>query len=148
MAANPPASSSAASSAASTPSAAALPPNVTVTLPAGWSYAGCYTDAVNPRSLGTTGVLFAGIGAGKVTSSACVAYCAAAGYSIAGTEFGSQCFCDNELTNSARAANSVCDMPCQGNAAEVCGGAAALSVFSTSGAKLAGAKRMVGRLRV
>lgn len=125
---------------------ATLPPNATVTLPSNWTYAGCYTDSVNPRSLGTTGVLFAGIGQGMVTSSACVAYCADAGYSIAGTEFASQCFCDNVLTGSSIASESVCNMSCQGNASEICGGVAALSVYMTSGTKLAGTKRTVGRL--
>ena len=117
-----------------------------VILPPNWSYAGCYTDNLNPRSLGTTGILFAGLGVGEVTSSACIAYCAANGYNIAGTEFGSQCFCDNALTNSEVAPASVCDMPCQGNATEVCGGAAALSVFATTGTQLVVSKRVVRRL--
>lgn len=121
-------------------------PTVNATLPPNWSYAGCYTDNLNPRSLGTTGVLFAGIGVGQVTSTACVAYCAKNGFNIAGTEFGSQCFCDNVLTNSQVAPASVCDVPCQGNSSEVCGGAAALSVFATTGTKLVVSKRVVKRI--
>jgi hypothetical protein len=109
-------------------------------------YAGCYTDNLNPRSLGTTGVLFAGIGAGKVTSTACVAYCANKGYNIAGTEFGNQCFCDNALTNSGVAPASVCNIPCEGDSGEICGGKAALSVFATTGTKLVVSKRVVRRV--
>ena len=121
-------------------------PSVNAVLPPNWSYAGCYTDNLNPRSLGTTGIQFAGLGGGKVTSSACVAYCANKGYNIAGTEYGSQCFCDNALTNSKVAPASVCNMPCQGNSSEVCGGGAALSVFATTGTKLVVSKRVVKRL--
>ena len=121
-------------------------PSVNAVLPPNWSYAGCYTDNLNPRSLGTTGVQFAGLGVGQVTSSACVAYCAKSGYNIAGTEYGSQCFCDNALTNSQVAPASVCITPCQGNSSEVCGGAAALSVFATTGTKLVVSKRVVKRI--
>jgi hypothetical protein len=132
--------------ASTTASATPSPTVVNVTLPPNWSYAGCYTDNLNPRSLGTTGVLFAGIGAGAVTSTACVAYCAKNGFNIAGTEFGSQCFCDNALTNSQVAPASVCNMPCQGNSSEVCGGAGALSVFATTGTKLVVSKKVVKRI--
>jgi hypothetical protein len=113
-----------------------------VTLPAGWSSAGCYTDSIHPRAL--SGITFANIGT-KISSSGCVAYCNKRGYNIAGTEYGGQCFCGQSLQKSTKAAESICDMPCEGDATQICGGAAALNVFSYGSTSLASAKRAVRR---
>jgi WSC domain len=91
---------------------------------------------MNPvRSL--SGITFANYGS-KITSSGCAAYCVQKGYSIAGTEYAGQCFCGNQLVGSQKAAESVCNMPCEGNATEICGGSAALSVFAANGVSLTG----------
>ncbi|MCJ1306720.1 hypothetical protein MMC25_000363 [Agyrium rufum] len=100
-----------------------------VTLPSGWTARGCYSDNLSPRSL--TGITFAWWGE-AMTSSGCVKYCAGKGYSMAGTEFGGQCFCGNELSKSSAIASTKCNVPCNGAKGEICGGAAALSMFTKS----------------
>ena len=101
-----------------------------VTLPSGWSAQGCYKDNVNPRSL--SGITFAYWGK-PVSSSGCVSYCASKGFSMAGTEFGSQCFCGNSMTKTAAVDASQCSMACAGAAGEKCGGAGTMSLFSKIG---------------
>jgi hypothetical protein len=122
--------------------AASSPSSSNTTLPAGWTSAGCYTDSINPRSL--TGITFANIGA-KITSSGCVAYCDSHGFNIAGTEYAGQCFCGQILQKSTKADESICDMPCEGDQSQICGGAAALSIFKKGGTSLVSMKRATWR---
>jgi len=95
----------------------------------GYSYTGCYADSDSSRAI--SGVEFAGIGA--VSNTACVAYCSAKGYSVAGTEYGGQCFCGDSVPSTTLDA-SKCDTSCEGDANETCGGGLALSVYSKGGA--------------
>ena len=104
--------------------------NENVTLPAGWTSSGCHSDAVSPRSL--SGKVLAYWGE-AITSSGCAKYCDEQGFSIAGTEYGEQCFCGNDLTQSEVRDASTCDMECKGSAGETCGGEGALSVFVKDG---------------
>ena len=97
-----------------------------VTLPVGWKAYGCYSDNLNPRSLG-----FNGWWDQPVTSSGCTNFCNANGYSIAGTEDAGQCFCGNELVQSTQQPSSACNMVCLGDQREICGGSGTLSVFSS-----------------
>ncbi|KAF1987013.1 WSC-domain-containing protein [Aulographum hederae CBS 113979] len=111
---------SASSSASSAPSASA-------SLLAGWSPQGCYTDDVGKRALSYA------IQISSTTVEKCVNECSAAGYAIAGVEYGGECFCDNVLRNSQGPApdGSVgCNMACAGNSAEICGGPNRLNVYS------------------
>lgn len=101
-----------------------------VKIPSGWSYSGCYTDNLNPRSLGTQPEWWGQ----QITSSNCIDHCKSNGYSIAGTENGGQCFCGNELKQS-QPASGKCTSPCVGNQAEICGGPAALSIFKAAAKK-------------
>lgn len=94
---------------------------------AGWSYLGCYSDNTSSRAL--TGVQFADLGMGKVTSTGCSEYCGNAGFSLAGTEYAGQCFCGNKMNVSSKISTEKCDMKCEGDASEICGGSAALSVY-------------------
>lgn len=65
-------------------------------LPAGWTYAGCYSE-------GTTGRSLQHQQPDSQTNSveACIATCIGLGYKVAGMEYGTQCFCDNFLYNGA-----------------------------------------------
>lgn len=92
-----------------------------------WSYLGCYSDNTSTRAL--TGVQFADLGIGKVTSTGCMEYCGSAGFSLAGTEYAGQCFCGNKMEGSSKIAADKCDMKCEGDASQVCGGSSALSVY-------------------
>lgn len=95
----------------------------------GWKYYGCYQDT---RARVLTGIKLANIGNHQATNTKCVAYCGAKGFSMAGTEYGGQCFCGNELVGSSKIAESECDMPCEGDATETCGGGMALSVYTSN----------------
>ncbi len=94
----------------------------------GWNYHGCYQDT---RARVLTGIKLANIGNHEVTNTKCTAYCGAAGFSMAGTEYGGQCFCGDQLNGSSKIAESECSMPCEGDATETCGGSMALSVYTT-----------------
>lgn len=95
----------------------------------GFTYTGCFADSrAGTRVL--SGITFANIGTHAVSNTNCAAYCSTAGYSMAGTEYGGQCFCGNELVGSSALDASRCDMPCEGDAKETCGGGLALSVYT------------------
>lgn len=94
---------------------------------AGYSYKGCFSDNVNARVL--TGVKFADIGNKQVSTTKCIAYCSARGFSLAGTEFGGQCFCGNALVGSTKIAEAKCNLKCEGGASETCGGPDALTIY-------------------
>ncbi|MCJ1431025.1 hypothetical protein MMC27_000375 [Xylographa pallens] len=124
------AASSAAPSSAPSAEPTACPSNSTtssVTLPSGWTSAGCYLDNLNPRTL--SGITFAWWGE-QMTSSGCALYCSDKGFSYAGTENAGQCFCGNELVDSQLEPDTDCNVPCEGSATEICGGPAKLSVFT------------------
>lgn len=55
----------------------------------GWSSLGCFTDNVSGRAL-PNGVSVPG-GSGSMTNEACQTACLAAGYKVAGTEYGGEC---------------------------------------------------------
>ncbi|KAJ5632965.1 hypothetical protein N7490_009304 [Penicillium lividum] len=93
----------------------------------GWSYLGCYSDNKSTRAL--TGIQFADLGIDNVTSTGCMEYCGNAGFSLAGTEYAGQCFCGNKMKGSSKIAANECDMNCEGDASQICGGSLALSVF-------------------
>lgn len=101
-----------------------------ITLPSGWSSAGCYSDALNPRSLS-----FWAYWGEDITSSGCAKYCDSKGYTFAGTENKGQCFCGNELIKAESKPSTDCNLSCRGSDAEICGGSGRLSVFTKSNAK-------------
>ena len=87
---------------------------------------GCQVDDINYRSL--DGASFT---SSSMTVELCSSFCASRGFSLAGTEYASECYCGNVLRLNGPA---TCDMACSGNSAEICGGGNALSVVSTSAA--------------
>ncbi|TVY62784.1 WSC domain-containing protein [Lachnellula suecica] len=107
----------------------------------GWSYTGCYADTT-ARVL--SGITLANVGQHAVTNTKCVSYCAARGFSMAGTEYGGQCFCGNSMSTVTKLDDSKCAMPCEGDASQTCGGGMALSVYSQAAPKF---RRALGRLR-
>lgn len=102
----------------------------------GFQFAGCFKDS-HERALAD--IIRADIGA--VTNEACVTHCKGAGFLLAGTEHGGECYCGNELIGSEQLEESVCSTPCKGDAKDICGGDWALSVYSESGeASLSGSR--------
>lgn len=110
------------------------PGSIAVDGPSGsqtWAYQGRYTDLMpdrNTRSL-------ANWGSGQ-SSTDCANHCFSAGFSIAGTENGAQCFCGNTMTSTTKMADGDCDLACVGNSSEMCGGRSRLSVYAKDGTAL------------
>ncbi|OAA67471.1 WSC domain protein [Cordyceps fumosorosea ARSEF 2679] len=94
----------------------------------GFKYAGCFKDTAS-RAL--NGKVRPNIG--RMSNEKCVAECKKLGFSAAGTEYGGQCYCGNELVGSERLDNSACNITCEDNATSQCGGSWALSVYSETG---------------
>lgn len=69
-----------------------------------------------------------------MTVESCIATCSRLGFSIAGLQYTSQCFCGNSIVNggAVAASDTQCGMPCGGAPAEACGDANRMSVYSTS----------------
>ncbi|KAH9023807.1 WSC domain-containing protein [Lactarius hengduanensis] len=109
-----------------------------------WNGLGCYNDSVSARALQER------VEAGNTTVESCVAACQAQGFTLAGLEFGRECWCGPELQHGSRnsgndngldGSNSNhridpnalnCDMGCQGAPTESCGGPDRLSLDSPS----------------
>ncbi|KAI7500184.1 WSC-domain-containing protein [Hortaea werneckii] len=89
------------------------------------TYYGCWSDQ-SPRTID-----YMAYDSNSNTVEKCTQTCADKGYSIAGIEFGSQCFCGNALGYAAtQVIDSSCQTPCPGNSSEICGGGNRLSLFS------------------
>ena len=103
---------------------------VTEGLPEPWHYHGCYRCIyflslveVRPNvSLSRDNQFGRILGfqlsdSGSLTIESCIAECVDRGYTLAGTQYSAQCFCDNNIVNAGSHANSEgeCGMPCSGN---------------------------------
>lgn len=95
---------------------------------AGFKYVGCYKDS-SSRAL--RGEVLPKIGA--ATNTACVAYCAAKGFAVAGTEYGGECFCGNALSPLEKLDEGACATACKGDANQTCGGSWALTLYAKGG---------------
>ncbi|KAG9238758.1 putative glyoxal oxidase precursor [Amylocarpus encephaloides] len=96
----------------------------------GYGFFGCYTEGNGGRAL-STGVTVPG-GAGKTTVALCIATCQTAGFTLAGVEYGSECYCDNTIKNTAAIAPggiSDCNVLCAGNTTEYCGAGNRLDIY-------------------
>lgn len=95
-------------------------------------YRGCYQEPANSRALPNRVNV-----AGGLTNKSCRAACSAAGFSVAGTEFGSECWCANGLTSGAKkVSDDFCGMDCPGDAKDDCGGRSMLSIYSAQDVKV------------
>jgi len=118
------------------PATSPTPTPAAVNLPSGWSYGGCYIDNANGRILGTQEP-----DSDTMTIESCIATCSGLGYSIAGAEYSTQCFCGSEIINGGvlASSDSRCAMTCSGNTAEICGGPALMSIYATGAVQVAAA---------
>ncbi|KIM22026.1 hypothetical protein M408DRAFT_298217 [Serendipita vermifera MAFF 305830] len=87
-----------------------------------WSPQGCYVDSVLARVLTPMPDAVAPM---KVET--CVDACLAAGFTVAGVEYASECYCGNAIPPVA--ATDGCIMKCDGDAAHLCGGPDRLNVY-------------------
>lgn len=102
-------------------------PTSTPELKVGWYYEGCYVDGAGGRSLPNGAAV-----QGQMTNEKCRNACRAAGYVLAGSEYAGECFCGNALQAGGAPApdgETQCNMPCNGNQTEICGGSNRLSLF-------------------
>ncbi|KAI5866960.1 putative glyoxal oxidase [Durotheca rogersii] len=93
-----------------------------------WTHIGCYTDRGDGQAL----KISAPVPSSRMNTKACTAACRAAGYILAGTKNGGECYCDNALANSAKRTdgNGSCNVPCKADSSETCGGRSQLNVYS------------------
>ncbi|KIM19713.1 hypothetical protein M408DRAFT_334294 [Serendipita vermifera MAFF 305830] len=95
-----------------------------------WVGFGCFIDSVANRALPTR------MWIDGMTVEKCTAACYGGGFMIAGVEYGSECYCSNNIITSANAgspATGGCDMPCEGNVAQTCGSGNLLNLYAYTG---------------
>jgi hypothetical protein len=85
-------------------------------------YIGCFADQ-DVRDLPS----FMG---SNFTSQSCRAQCGGFGFAYAGTQYYGECWCGNAY--GSYGSSNGCDTPCSADPSEICGGAYANSVYSTS----------------
>ncbi|WWC57615.1 uncharacterized protein I303_100147 [Kwoniella dejecticola CBS 10117] len=93
-------------------------------LPTGWSSNGCQTEGSGSRAL--TGYSFA---SSSMTQELCMTTCQAKGFTLAGIEYSSECYCGNAFTTGSVPATDNCNMVCSGNKLQTCGGPNRLTTF-------------------
>ncbi|KAH9901771.1 WSC-domain-containing protein [Xylariomycetidae sp. FL2044] len=98
-----------------------------------WQYQSCYMEPMSPRALQTL------IKADdKMTVEMCTKACGDAAYAYAGLEYGRECWCGQQPAPGLEDASDPscamqCDMPCGGNAAQICGGRGAITIYRNGG---------------
>jgi WSC domain len=96
--------------------------------PTAWSSSGCYTDGQGARTL--THLAEVPEFREQLIPSRCIAACNSMGYSLAGVEFGQECWCDNAVSNGGYDAGDGCTKPCTGDATKTCGGPDRIEIYS------------------
>lgn len=92
-----------------------------------WSYLGCGKDNISSRAF--TGPFFS---RQNTTVESCIDFCSAAGFEYAGLEYKAECFCADALAAAFAPQPGfmgACVMPCSGDADQICGGWAAMSIY-------------------
>ncbi|KAE9367654.1 glycoside hydrolase family 55 protein [Stipitochalara longipes BDJ] len=95
-----------------------------------WKSLGCYTDNDGGRAL--KGYPVPG-GPKAMTIELCQSTCLGLGYVLAGVEYADECYCGNSIkynNGPAPDENAKCNMPCDGNPDETCGGPNRLNLYS------------------
>ncbi|KAJ3579386.1 hypothetical protein NPX13_g1177 [Xylaria arbuscula] len=67
----------------------------------------------------------------EMTNDKCLKSCLDGGFPFAGTEYGGECYCGVVVGNGTALAtdDSTCNMPCNGDSSQICGGPARLSLY-------------------
>lgn len=80
-----------------------------------WSPLGCFTDA------GSRALNGASTSSSSNTPASCISYCNSRGFTLAGMEYGQECYCSSTIAYSGGAGqpadSSACSTPCSGNSA-------------------------------
>ncbi|KAL1841288.1 hypothetical protein VTJ49DRAFT_7233 [Mycothermus thermophilus] len=114
----------------------------------GYTYHGCYNETTDLPN--TTGLraLHGGkveIEPGEMTVQRCLQHCSSgagdaqggntAKFQFAGLEYARECWCATALSGlSVKLADEECDLPCEGNKSQACGGNLKLTVYTLNSA--------------
>lgn len=89
---------------------------------------GCYTEGSTGRAL--TGAFH---WSSTLTIEGCASFCQSSGFTVAGAEYGSECYCgDLPLATGSVLATGDCTMDCSGDATQKCGAGNRLSIYQWS----------------
>lgn len=90
-----------------------------------FDFVACMTEGKTERAL--SGYSFTDA---SMTVPMCVGACDGYGYSLAGVEYATECYCGYSLSNqSSPAPKAECDMKCAGNIKTFCGGSNRLLLY-------------------
>ncbi|KAL2072576.1 hypothetical protein VTL71DRAFT_11919 [Oculimacula yallundae] len=114
-----------------------------------YSYAGCYSETT--LNNGTNGLRALNGGKQETTETmtvqTCLDFCNADGFEFAGLEYTKECYCSHFLSSIAQHLDdSACDLACQGNTTQICGGALKLTVYTITKASKKGGAGKVGHV--
>ncbi|KAL8965658.1 MAG: hypothetical protein Q9197_006397 [Variospora fuerteventurae] len=104
-------------------------------LPGSWQYQGCITEGVGRKVW-----KYQIINQNTNTATACLSQCQRFGFQAAGLEYGSECYCgddvDRAAAGSTAAPESDCGIRCSGDSQYLCGGGNRLSWYLWTGTPL------------
>ncbi|WVQ71228.1 hypothetical protein IAR50_000753 [Cryptococcus sp. DSM 104548] len=111
-----------------------LPEKRDTSLPDGWSVFGCVAESTDERLL--QGFAFS---SSSLTPLLCVTECTKLGYTMAGTEYGDECYCADAYSGNGGglASDSTCSMGCGGDSSENCGNTWYLNLYTYNSSSLA-----------
>ena len=92
-----------------------------------WTYLGCTSDSTSTRVLSG-----ASTNSPSMTTEACQSFCSTHNLPLAGTEYGSECYCGLSLPQGSTLGQDCGGMICAGNRSELCGGPAKISVWNST----------------
>ncbi|KAJ6552838.1 galactose oxidase [Mycena capillaripes] len=96
-----------------------------------WESLGCYSDNLNGQGRSLVNKVDV---VGQVSLETCTSACFNAGMPFSGAEFADECYCGKAIVNGGVVeAVSSCNMLCQGNSSEFCGGPNRLTVYNYTG---------------
>ncbi|CAI4210256.1 unnamed protein product [Parascedosporium putredinis] len=97
----------------------------TPTIVGNFTFQGCITEGSGVRALSQ-----AGLADPQLDLEHCAEFCS--NYKYFGTEYASECYCADSLDPSSSEADpSECNMPCSGDASQLCGGPNRLSLYAS-----------------
>ncbi|KAH6722002.1 WSC domain-containing protein [Leptodontidium sp. MPI-SDFR-AT-0119] len=97
-----------------------------------WTDLGCYVDNGGSRTLNNK--LGTEAESQVLTRKSCQELCRSAGWTYCGVEWSQECWGANVLSGlpANDSPQSLCNLPCKGNASEICGGSERINVFQIS----------------
>lgn len=95
-----------------------------------WKSIGCYFDGREGRTFPVGHADEVPGGSKNMTNAGCTATCESFGFTLAGSEYSSECWCGHEFNgNNGPAPAEDCNMACSGNSSESCGAGNRLSAW-------------------